>query len=227
MNKVKRSEMCNILVNSFKKMFDIINSEGLAGDKALRNMSYLLILKLLEPHLGNDIKIEINNINKDKLLANVRFSNLINVEDKDLPASIKEVWDNILSIHPATEKIFIKGGKFDIQQPSTYKELIKILTDLDLSHIEYDVLGNAYEEVISTKMTGKVLGQYFTQPLIKKMMVKLMPQHHQLIYRLIYLVNQILHRFLRPFQLTPLHLLRPQYEDVLKQIHLFSPKQML
>ena len=38
---------------------------------------------------------------------------------------------------------------------------------------DFDVLGNVYEEVIQDIMTGKVLGQFFTQPLIKKMMVKL------------------------------------------------------
>lgn len=38
---------------------------------------------------------------------------------------------------------------------------------------DYDVLGSAYEEVIQDIMTGKVLGQFFTQPLVKKMMVKL------------------------------------------------------
>ena len=40
-------------------------------------------------------------------------------------------------------------------------------------------MGNAYEEVIQDIMTGKVLGQFFTQPLVKKMMVKLInPQIH-------------------------------------------------
>ena len=80
---------------------------------------------------------------------------------------------------PGTKNIFLKGKGFDIQHKSTYKKLIDKLNSLDLSKTEYDVLGNAYEEVIQDIMTGKVLGQFFTQPLIKKMMVKLInPQIH-------------------------------------------------
>jgi type I restriction-modification system DNA methylase subunit len=86
---------------------------------------------------------------------------------------MKYLWDDILSNHPTTRNIFLKGKGFDIQHKSTYKKLIDKLISLDLSQTEYDVLGNAYEEVIQDIMTGKVLGQFFTQPLIKKMMVKL------------------------------------------------------
>jgi type I restriction-modification system DNA methylase subunit/restriction endonuclease S subunit len=92
---------------------------------------------------------------------------------------MKYLWDDILSNHPTTKNIFLKGKGFDIQHKSTYKKLIDKLNSLDLSQKEYDVLGNAYEEVIQDIMTGKVLGQFFTQPLVKKMMVKLInPQIH-------------------------------------------------
>ena len=47
------------------------------------------------------------------------------------------------------------------------------LISVDLSQTQYDVLGNAYEEVIQDIMTGKVLGQYFTQSLVKEMIVRL------------------------------------------------------
>ena len=92
---------------------------------------------------------------------------------------MKYLWDDILSNHSTTKNIFLKGKGFDIQHKSTYKKLIDKLNSLDLSQTEYDVLGNAYEEVIQDIMTGKVLGQFFTQPLVKKMMVKLInPQIH-------------------------------------------------
>ena len=76
------------------------------------------------------------------------------------------------TVHPITKNIFLSGKGFDIQYQSTYKKLIDKLDSLDLSNTEYDILGNAYEEVIQDIMTGKVLGQFFTQPLVKKMMVK-------------------------------------------------------
>jgi type I restriction enzyme M protein len=177
----------NILISVFKNCLNILrDNEGLTGEKALRTLSYLLILKLLEPHFGGEINIddydeydfshiedEMVEKHKNKLLEIVRFSNLAKEKEDNIPVNIKYLWDDILSNHPTTKNIFLKGKGFDIQHKSTYKKLIDKLNSLDLSKTEYDVLGNAYEEVIQDIMTGKVLGQYFTQPLVKKMMVKL------------------------------------------------------
>jgi type I restriction-modification system DNA methylase subunit/restriction endonuclease S subunit len=180
------------LINVLKNCLNILrDNEALTGDKALRNMSYLLILKLIEPHIGNKIDIdnyeydfsyldnELIEKQKNTLLEIVRFSNLSKVKEDDIPNMLKYLWDDILSYHPATKKLFLKDKGFDIQHKSTYKKLIEKLNSIDLSKTEYDVLGDAYEEVIKDVMTGKVLGQFFTQPLIKKMMVKLInPQIH-------------------------------------------------
>jgi len=180
------------LISVFKSCLNIMrDNEGLTGEKALRNLSSLLILKLLEPHFGGEINIdnyeydfshiedEMIEKHKNKLLEIVRFSNLSNEKEDNIPVNMKYLWDDILSNHPTTKNIFLKGKGFDIQHKSTYKKLIYKLNSLDLSQTEYDVLGNAYEEVIQDIMTGKVLGQFFTQPLVKKMMVKLInPQIH-------------------------------------------------
>jgi type I restriction enzyme M protein len=181
------------LINVFKSCLNILrDNEGLTGEKALRNLSYLLILKLLEPHFKKEINIDtykydfasffnedVLEINKKKLLTIVRFSNLLKEKEDNIPLQIKYLWDIILSVHPITKNIFLKDKGFDIRHQSSYKKLIIKLNELDLSKTEYDVLGNAYEEVIQDIMTGKVLGQFFTQPLVKKMMVKLInPQIH-------------------------------------------------
>jgi type I restriction-modification system DNA methylase subunit len=180
------------LITVFKSCLNILrDNEGLTGEKALRNMSYLIILKLLEPRLDNEINIDNYNYDfshiedeivekyKNKLLKIVRFSNLSIENEDNIPANMKYLWDDILSIHPATKNIFLQARGFDIQHKSTYKKIIDKINSLDLSLTEYDILGNAYEEVIQDIMTGKVLGQFFTQPIIKKMMVKLIdPQIH-------------------------------------------------
>lgn len=190
--KVINMDNKTILTNVFKNCLNILrDNEGLTGEKALRTLSYLLILKLLEPHFGGEIDIdeyeydfshiedEMIEKHKNKLLVIVRFSNLSNEKEENIPINMKYLWDDILSNHPTTKNIFLKGKGFDIQHQSTYKKLIDKLNSLDLSKTNYDVLGNAYEEVIQDIMTGKVLGQFFTQPLIKKMMVKLInPQIH-------------------------------------------------
>lgn len=187
-NQTKEIKMDNknVLISVFKNCLNILrDNEGLTGEKALRTLSYMLILKLLEPHFGCEINIdnyeydfshiedEMIEKHKNKLLKIVRFSNLANEKEDNIPVNMKYLWDDILSNHPTTKNIFLKGKGFDIQHKSTYKKLIDKLNSLDLSQTEYDILGNAYEEVIQDIMTGKVLGQFFTQPLIKKMMVKL------------------------------------------------------
>ena len=173
-----------ILTNIFDKCLNTLrDNEGLTGDKALRNMSYLLILKLIEPHMGNKINIDEYNYDfshiedefvsrhKIKLLEIVRFSKLSQEKEDNIPSNIKYLWDDILSVHPSTKNIFLKDKGFDIKHKSTY---IKIINDLNkLPESEQDILGDAYEEIIKSIMTGKVLGQFFTQPLVKKIMVKL------------------------------------------------------
>jgi type I restriction enzyme, S subunit len=190
--KEVKTDNKNTLISVFKSCLNILrDNEGLTGEKALRTLSYLLILKLLEPHFGGEINIddyeydfshiedEMIEKHKNKLLEIVRFSNLSNEKEDNIPVNMKYLWDDILSNHSTTKNIFLKDKGFDIQYKSTYKKLIDKLNSIDLSQIEYDVLGNAYEEVIQDIMTGKVLGQFFTQPLVKKMMVKLInPQIH-------------------------------------------------
>jgi type I restriction-modification system DNA methylase subunit/restriction endonuclease S subunit len=193
MNQTKEQKTDNktILSNIFRACLNILrDNEGLTGEKALRNMSYLLILKLLEPHFGSEIDIynyeydfasyfdeNVIEYNKNRLLSIVRFSNLSNEKDDDIPNLLKYAWNIILSVHPTTKNIFLKDKGFDIKHQSTYKKLFDKLNTLP--ETDDDVLGDAYEEVIQDIMTGKVLGQFFTQPLIKLMMVKLIdPQIH-------------------------------------------------
>ena len=175
------------LISVFKSCLNILrDNEGLTGEKALRTMSYLLILKLLEPHFGGEINIDdyeydfasyfeenVIEPNKQRLLSIARFTNLSNENEDDLPNLLKYCWDIILSTHPITKNIFLKGKGFDIQHKSTYKNLIDKLNSLDLSQTEYDVLGNAYEEVIQHLAKGGDLGQFFTPPEVKKLMIKL------------------------------------------------------
>ena len=180
------SQIKEVLKNTFKSCLDIIRGDGITGDKALMNLSYLLILKLIEPHLSGSIDnyeydfsdYDFSNIGDDnekyhrtKLLRISRFSELAKEPADNLSTNIKYMWDDILSVHPSTHLLFMKGRGFDIVNQSTYKKIIDKLVSIDLSQTEYDVLGNSYEEVIKDVMTGKVLGQFFTQPVVKNLMV--------------------------------------------------------
>ena len=61
MSQIKNVKIDNktTLINIFKNCLNVLrDNEGLTGEKALRNLSYLLILKLLEPHFDNTIDID-------------------------------------------------------------------------------------------------------------------------------------------------------------------------
>jgi type I restriction-modification system DNA methylase subunit/restriction endonuclease S subunit len=190
---VKKDEKVDVkknLTTFFKNCLDILrDNEGLTGEKALRNLSYLLILKLLEPHFGGIIDIDncekykydfksffeddVIDHNKVRLLSCVRFSNLSMEKEANIPIMMKLMWDIILSVHPSTKNIFLPEKRFDIQIQKTYKKIIDKLNEINFSNMENDILGDSYEEVIQDIMTGKVLGQFFTPPSIKKFMINL------------------------------------------------------
>ena len=180
------SGLKNNLRTIFKYCLDVLrNNEHLTGDKALRTLAFLLNLRLLEPQFGNQIDIDNYDYDfshlededidkhKTKLLSVVRFSNLAKENEDNIPAIMKCLWDDILSVHPITKNIFLKGKGFDIQHQSTYKKIIDKLYTFDFEGIDEDILGEAYEEVIKDEMTGKNLGQFFTPPIVKKMMINL------------------------------------------------------
>jgi len=188
--QTKETKISNLsnLTSIFKNCLDVLrDNEHLTGDKALRTLAHLLDLRLLEHQFGKTI--DIDNFKYDfsdygftekeeqehkmKLLQIVRFSKLAESKEANLPTNMKYLWKDILSVHPKTKNIFLEGKGFDITNQSTYKKLITKLNTFDFESIEEDVLGEAYEEVIKDVMIGKTLGQFFTPPKVKKMMVRL------------------------------------------------------
>jgi type I restriction enzyme S subunit len=170
------------LATVFKYCLDVLrNNEHLTGDKALRTLAHLLDLRLLEPQFGTQIDIDtytgystkLKPESKEKLLYLARFSNLAKQKEDNIPTQMKHLWDEILSVHPITKHIFLKGKGFDIQHQSTYKKLIDKLFEFKFETMDEDILGEAYEEVIKDVMIGKTLGQFFTPPNVKQMMVDL------------------------------------------------------
>jgi type I restriction-modification system DNA methylase subunit len=170
------------LTTTFKRCLDILrDNEALTGDKALRNLSYLLILKMLEPTIIESEFLQYNfdlsdiksDEDKNRLLNLSKFTEIAKLEESKLTNNLMYLWDVILSEHPSTKYIYLTNKFFEIKKDYTFYELIKILNKLDLSNIDYDVLGNVYEGVISEVMTGKTLGQFFTQPIVKKIMIDL------------------------------------------------------
>ena len=171
------------LTSLFKKCLDILrDNEAITGDKALKELSYLLILKLIEPNLDefnlhnyeyNFTGLDETEVNPKKLLQIINFSELAKEKKENLQQNLYYLWQCVLSEHPKTSKIYLQNENFKIKNDYTFQELIKALNSIDLNEIDYDILGNVYEEIISSVMIGKTLGQFFTQNIIKNIMIDL------------------------------------------------------
>lgn len=167
------------LICIFKNCFDILrDNEHLVADKALRNVSYFLSLKLIEPQICSNA-IDMNNYSgypeevSKETLEYVKFSNLSKIPVENLFDNLKFLWEYILSVHPKTKNIFLSDKFFDIKNNSTFKKIIEKLNSFDFNKVEEDILGSAYEDVIKDVMVGKTLGQFFTPPKVKNLMVNL------------------------------------------------------
>lgn len=179
----------NNLMTMFKSCLNILRVEGLNGEKALRNLSYFLTLRLIEPHIGRDIDIDSYDYDysnyefyhdkeqldklKERMLNLVKFTNLVNNNVNNLTKDMDDLWYYILSQHPKTKPIFLPGKTFDLKEQSTYKKLIDKLNYYNILESSYDILGNAYEEVIKESATNRDFGQYFSMPIIKNFMINL------------------------------------------------------
>ena len=182
-NAIKQENESTTLATIFDYCLNILrDNEHLIGDKALRTLAHLLILRLIEPKIGKELDFDnydgypLDDIDEDqlpKVLEYVRFSNLANAKEDNIVDIMRCIWSEILSHHPSTCEIFKKGRCFDITSQSTYVKIIKKLAEFDFSSIDSDIQGEAYEHVIKAQMIGKTLGQFFTPPCIKEMMVEL------------------------------------------------------
>jgi hypothetical protein len=130
------------LITTFKSCLDILRDDRSTGKEALKNLTSLISLKLIEQHIGNEINIDDYKYNFEadeedtaKLLRLARFSQLANEKEDNLPGNMATLWDHVLSVHNKTKNMFLKGQKFDINDASKWKKLIDKLNSLDLLNI--------------------------------------------------------------------------------------------
>ena len=111
------------LTSLFKKCLDILrDNEAITGDKALKELSYLLILKLIESRLDKfnlldydydfDVLEQETNIDPNKLLKIISFSELAKEQKENLQQNLYYLWQCVLSEHPKTNKVYLRNENF-------------------------------------------------------------------------------------------------------------------
>lgn len=202
---VNNNEKGTGLQSLFKSCLDILrNDKGhLIGDEALHEMSYFLILKLVEPQIINknidiynlEYYVEVdeeatddkeNSVKKfNEKLEYVKFSKFVeyvNAPTRGVDALIfynTFIWGAVLAYHPKFKDVFEIGQKSAIKNPETIKKLVNKLNEVDLAHSSFDVLGEAYEKIFVDTVFGAggnkkaELGQFFTPHKVKQLLIKL------------------------------------------------------
>ena len=160
--------------------------EGVTGEKALRNIGFVVILKMLERFInqGDPMGLlthnydfsayEVSEEDQQKIVNYVRFGELKEVNEEKFVSHIGLVWEIILAQNPFTRKIFRRGKGFDISKGSTFVALFAKINELDTDDEMGDLLGDAYELFIKDIMKGKTLGQFFTPLQVRRKLVKLL-----------------------------------------------------
>lgn len=70
------------------------------------------------------------------------------------------------------KRIFDEGEGIDLA-PTTIKEVVRLLENLDLGAVDEDLNGRMFETFLTATMRGRALGQFFTPRSVVKFMVKL------------------------------------------------------
>jgi len=169
------------LISIFKTANNYLRAEGLKhGDERFTEFSNVLFLKLISEI--EDIKDEIQDPNNKSIIEKeYRWQYFKEKKGKEL---LSYVNDSVLKKFQTKYEDKDIFQTFQIQQPKTLERIIKKLDDLQLTDINADIKGDAFEHFLRSYNAGnKDLGEYFTPRHIVKTMVKLLnPQLGEKIY---------------------------------------------
>jgi type I restriction-modification system DNA methylase subunit/restriction endonuclease S subunit len=179
----KVSQISRILYSCHNILRD---REGITGEKALRNITNIVVLKSLGKYLEDEDHMGLltypydfsdsgfSEEQRQTILSYVYFDNLLKMKEDNIKNNIGVFWDIVLSQNPFTSKIFQKGMGFDIGSSSTFSALFSKINELEITDQTAELIGDAYEIFIKDVMKGKTLGQFFTPPVVRKKLVKIL-----------------------------------------------------
>lgn len=168
------------LINIFKDANNLLRTEGLqAGHQRFTVFSNILFLKLM-----SEIE-EIKEQNNEKTLIprEFRWNHFKKKDGEELVHYINDIvlkkFDEFYK--SKDESIF---GRLEISNGKTLKNIINKLESLQLTNIDSDIKGDAFEFFIKKYNAGeKDLGEYFTPRHLVKFMVKLLnPRFGETVY---------------------------------------------
>jgi predicted RNA methylase len=167
------------LVSLLRYLLDVLrDNEHLVGHSALRVMSNLVTLKMLEPRL-RVLRLErvaySSDVHDLHRFADVAY--LGSCDQANLPYVMDLLWEQVLSRHEETRELFPPGASFGIRRHATYVAAVTRLNAFPFQLYPCDIHGEAYEEIIKDTLKGKIFGQFFTPPRLIQHIVDMAPLH--------------------------------------------------
>lgn len=155
---------------------------GIVGTSARDSLIPLLILRLLQKHIKNNV-IDVMNIEEHQYNhyrineENIKYVLIENYADLDAASAsdmLRTMWEHVLSRHPVTCKIFEVGKYIDIRNDIILLSIIKEFIEFDFESCSPDNLSLAYQHFIHRQFKGESgsrMGQHFTPDRLINMMV--------------------------------------------------------
>ena len=166
------------LINIFSTANDLLRGEGIsAGIERFTEFSNILFLKLISEI--EDIKDELTQ--DSNIPKHFRWDFFKNKKGDELLDYVNRIVLNEFRSKYEDNTIF---QNLEIRNPKTLEKIISNLSDLQLTDINADIKGDAFEYFLRSYNAGnKDLGEYFTPRHIVKTMVKLLnPRFGEKIY---------------------------------------------
>lgn len=173
----------------FTGLFDILRAEGITNMEAFDNIIPFFTLKCIEKYFIPDQNgncfytfnypndFEINNTQIQMFINQIgpcyKFSELVKYNRDNVSTIIVQLL-KVMSQHKYLKSIFPKPEVITIKNSSTLNALLDIFKNLDMEKIPQDMIGDAYENVLSRVYISKDLAQFFTPEWIRKMTVKML-----------------------------------------------------
>ncbi len=152
------------LVSVFSKLNDALRTEGIrAGIERFTEFANFLFLKLLSEHKEDDLWGKLVRESDDNLVTYLNHT--------VRPHLLKQYGGEVI-------------GKTKVTNPNTIRKILSTLNPLQLTAIDEDIKGLAFEQFIQqTTDTQNDLGEYFTPRHIVRFMVRLLdPQYGETVY---------------------------------------------
>jgi type I restriction enzyme M protein len=174
-------------VRAIKSIFEachklIWKTEKRTPSSAFYEFTKLMFIKLNEDkklHEKEELKQRIETdqpLPKDEVIFSTHW---IRREEKTDPNPVDTILFKNLRLQLEKEisekkkkRIFDKDEKIDLE-PSTIKEVVKLLEHYDLYGIDEDLNGRLFETFLNATMRGQELGQFFTPRTVVKFMTKM------------------------------------------------------